>query len=134
MAKLVVIVGVTGNQGGSVAARFLQDPTYRIRGLTRDPSSPRAQSLATQGVEIVRADLDDASTLAPAFAGASLIFSVTNYWSPSSARTAAPTLRARAFRVASTPARSRRARAGTLLTLPRRPWRRWTSAGSWRVR
>ncbi|KAK7726417.1 hypothetical protein SLS57_003504 [Botryosphaeria dothidea] len=82
MAKLVVIVGVTGNQGGSVAARFLQDPTYRIRGLTRDPSSPRAQSLATQGVEIVRADLDDASTLAPAFAGASLIFSVTNYWEP----------------------------------------------------
>ncbi|EKG16988.1 NmrA-like protein [Macrophomina phaseolina MS6] len=82
MSKLLVIIGITGNQGGSVAARFLHDPTYRIRGLTRSPSSPRAQSLAAQGVEIVRADLDDAATLVPALAGASLIFSVTDYWEP----------------------------------------------------
>lgn len=82
MPKLIVILGATGNQGGSVAARFLQADNVSVRGLTRDPSSPRARRLASQGVEIVRADVDDVSTLLPAFAGASLIFSVTDYWEP----------------------------------------------------
>lgn len=80
MSKLIVIVGITGNQGGSVARRFLLDPTYRIRGLTRNPSSPAAQSLSAQGIEIVQADLDDPPTLVAAFAHANVIFSVTNYW------------------------------------------------------
>ncbi|KAG4435157.1 hypothetical protein IFR05_009357 [Cadophora sp. M221] len=80
--KLLVIIGITGNQGGSVAARFLHDPAYRIRGLTRNPSSPAALSLASQGIEIVAADLDSVSSLTSAFAGANLIFSVTNYWEP----------------------------------------------------
>ncbi|KAH7305692.1 hypothetical protein BKA65DRAFT_199369 [Rhexocercosporidium sp. MPI-PUGE-AT-0058] len=80
--KLLVIIGVTGNQGGSVAARFLKDPNYRIRGLTRNASSPAALSLASQGVEIVTADLDSVASLKAAFTGANLIFSVTNYWEP----------------------------------------------------
>lgn len=85
MTKLLVIIGITGNQGGSVAARFLQDPTnYHIRGITRNPSSPRALALAAQGVELVRADLDDEdpSALTAALAGANLVFSVTDYWEP----------------------------------------------------
>lgn len=82
MPKLICIVGVTGNQGGSVAQKFLQDPNYRVRGITRDPTSAAAQTLAAQGVEVVAGDLDDVRTLVPAFAGASLIFSVTNYWEP----------------------------------------------------
>ncbi|OBT51602.1 hypothetical protein VE04_07499 [Pseudogymnoascus sp. 24MN13] len=82
MTKLICIIGVTGNQGGSVARRFLLDPTDRVRGITRDPTSPAAQSLSSLGVEIVAADLDDVDTLIPAFAGAHLIFSVTNYWEP----------------------------------------------------
>lgn len=80
--KTICIIGVTGNQGGSVAQRFLQDPTYHVRGLTRNPSSSRAQVLAAQGIEIVKANLDDISSLKAAFAGANLIFSVTNYWEP----------------------------------------------------
>jgi len=80
--RLLVIIGITGNQGGSVASRFLSDPSYRIRGLTRNPSSPTALALASKGIEIVAADLDDVSTLIPAFRGANLIFSVTNYWEP----------------------------------------------------
>ncbi|KFY35267.1 hypothetical protein V494_06067 [Pseudogymnoascus sp. VKM F-4513 (FW-928)] len=82
MTKLICIVGVTGNQGGSVAQRFLRDPNYRVRGITRHPSSTAAQALAAQGVEVVAADLDDAQTLISAFAGANLVFSVTNYWEP----------------------------------------------------
>ncbi|KAL2007394.1 hypothetical protein VTN00DRAFT_8832 [Thermoascus crustaceus] len=80
--KLICIVGVTGNQGGSVAQRFLQDKDYRVRGLTRKPASPAAQMLAAQGIEIVHADLNDVNTLTAAFRGANLIFSVTNYWEP----------------------------------------------------
>lgn len=82
MTKLICIIGITGNQGGSVARRFLLDPTYRVRGITRNPASPAAQSLSSLGVEIVFGDLDDVETLIPAFAGAHLIFSVTNYWEP----------------------------------------------------
>jgi hypothetical protein len=82
MTKLIVIVGITGNQGGSVAHRFHSDPAYRIRGLTRDPSSAVAKKLSSAGIEIVQANLDDVSSLIKAFEGANLIFSVTNYWEP----------------------------------------------------
>ena len=81
MAKLICIIGVTGNQGGSVAQRFLQDPDYRVRGITRNPDSQAARKLAAAGVEIVKADLDNVDSLKEAFRGSpSVIFSVTNYW------------------------------------------------------
>ncbi|CAJ2511981.1 Uu.00g076060.m01.CDS01 [Anthostomella pinea] len=82
MVKLICVIGVTGNQGGSVAQRFLRDGDYRVRGITRDPASPAAQKLAAQGIEMVQANLDDVSSLIRAFDGANLIFSVTNYWEP----------------------------------------------------
>lgn len=80
--KLICVVGATGNQGGSVVQRFLQDPRFRVRGLTRDKTSAAAQKLAEQGVELVDADLDDVESLKAAFRGANVIFSVTNYWEP----------------------------------------------------
>lgn len=80
--KLVVVVGATGNQGGSVARRFLQDPRYAVRGLTRNPSSLASQELAGLGAEMVQAELEDVESLKKAFAGASIIFSVTQYWEP----------------------------------------------------
>lgn len=82
--KLAVVVGATGNQGGSVARRFLR-AGFRVRGLTRDTTSPAAQQLAALGAEMVRVDLladADADALRDAFRGASVIFSVTNYWEP----------------------------------------------------
>lgn len=82
--KLIVVCGATGNQGGSVARRFLQDPGFLVRGLTRDPTSAAARELAAAGAEMVRADLDagDAAALAAVFRGAAVIFSVTQYWAP----------------------------------------------------
>ncbi|KAF9890971.1 hypothetical protein FE257_005228 [Aspergillus nanangensis] len=80
--KTIAIIGVTGNQGGSVAQRFLQDASYRVRGITRSPNSPAAQQLSAQGVEIIAADLNDVDALAEALQGANMIFSVTNYWEP----------------------------------------------------
>ncbi|KAF2240370.1 NAD(P)-binding protein [Trematosphaeria pertusa] len=82
MTKLICVIGATGNQGGSVARRFAQDPDYKVRGITRNPSSEAAQALVSEGIDVVAADLDDPPSLAAAFEGANLIFSVTNYWEP----------------------------------------------------
>ncbi|TQN71304.1 NmrA-like family domain-containing protein 1 [Colletotrichum shisoi] len=82
--KLIAVVGATGNQGGSVARRFLA-AGYRVRALTRDVSSPSAAALAAAlgpDVELVTADLEDVASLEAAFRGANVIFSVTNYWEP----------------------------------------------------
>jgi uncharacterized protein YbjT (DUF2867 family) len=70
MSKLLVVVGITGNQGGSVADAFLTDKNWRIRAITRDPSKPSAQEWASRGVEVVRADMDDIDSLTAAFTGA----------------------------------------------------------------
>ena len=84
--ELFVILGITGNQGGSVARTFLNDlgmrSKYRLRGITRHPSSNRARELAVEGVEMVGADLHDFSSLLKAFEGADAIFSVTDFWAP----------------------------------------------------
>lgn len=65
--KLVVVVGATGGQGGSVIRRFLADGSYRLRGITRNPQSKSSQALAEKGVEMVTADLTDTVSLISAF-------------------------------------------------------------------
>ncbi|KFA80046.1 hypothetical protein S40288_01828 [Stachybotrys chartarum IBT 40288] len=80
-SKLICVVGATGNQGGSVARRFLA-AGFRVRGLTRNTASPTAQALSAAGIEVVAADLADPASLAAAFRGANVIFSVTNFWEP----------------------------------------------------
>jgi hypothetical protein len=80
--KLIVVLGATGNQGGSVIKTFLNEPGWIIRGVTRNPSSEASKQLAAQGVEMVAADLNDTSSLVEAFRGAYAIFSVTDFWKP----------------------------------------------------
>ena len=82
MAKLVVIIGITGNQGGSVARTFIEDAQWRIRGLTRDAGSPASQALSAKGIEMVQCNLHDPDSLRGAFTGANLVFSVTDFWKP----------------------------------------------------
>ncbi|KAL7812731.1 NAD(P)-binding protein [Trichoderma gracile] len=78
--KVIAVLGATGNQGGSVADVFLSAPGWTVRALTRNTASPKAQSLASRGAELVRADMDDPATLSPAFAGAHAIFAVSDFW------------------------------------------------------
>ncbi|KAF2503204.1 NAD(P)-binding protein [Lophium mytilinum] len=78
--NLIVILGITGNQGGSVAAEFLNHPSWSIRGISRSPTSAPSAAWTAQGVEIVAADLNDPASLALAFKGATAIFGVTDYW------------------------------------------------------
>ncbi|KIY02266.1 uncharacterized protein Z520_02404 [Fonsecaea multimorphosa CBS 102226] len=79
MAKLFVVVGATGGQGGSVIKSFLGNPEWKLRGLTRNPKSERARALAAQGVEMVAANLSDEKSVEAAFDGAAAIFAVTNF-------------------------------------------------------
>lgn len=65
--KLIVVIGATGAQGGSVVSSLLGDKSYRIRGVTRNPSSEKAKALSAKGVEVVTADSSDAGSLKKAF-------------------------------------------------------------------
>lgn len=96
--KLVVVVGATGGQGGSVIKRLLGTNSYRLRGLTRNPQSETSKALTAQGVEMVAADLNDQASLTTAFKvlphpqtnklhrnaditqDANIIFAFTNYF------------------------------------------------------
>ncbi|KAJ7241473.1 NAD(P)-binding protein [Mycena rebaudengoi] len=80
---LVVVVGVTGNQGGSVVKALAEsDKPYRIHGLTRDVTKLAAREFAAQGVEMVSISLsaDNADAVKKVFEGANVVFVVTNYW------------------------------------------------------
>ncbi|WP_422749417.1 NmrA/HSCARG family protein [Mycobacterium sp. WMMD1722] len=80
--RTIAVVGATGSQGGGVVRALLEDGTFAVRALTRDPSSAKAQALTGAGAEVVAADLEDEASLASAFAGVHGAFVVTNYWAP----------------------------------------------------
>ena len=81
MSKLLVVIGATGQQGGSVVQTVLADPQlskeYKIRGTCRDPSKANAQAIAQKGVEMVAADATDPASLQKAFAGAHAVYAST---------------------------------------------------------
>jgi len=77
--KLVVVTGATGKQGGSTLKHLL-NKGFKLRGMTRKPDGEAAKALATQGVEIVAGDFDDADSLARAVAGAWGVFAMQNTW------------------------------------------------------
>lgn len=86
--KTIVVVGATGNQGGSVARTFLKFPHWKVRVTTRNPSSPAAQVLEALGAEVVQADLSNPDTLTKAFHNAHAIFLNTDFWMTYSTLTA----------------------------------------------
>ncbi|KAK4233733.1 hypothetical protein C8A03DRAFT_47782 [Achaetomium macrosporum] len=82
MVKIVTVVGATGAQGKGVVRAFLNNPAYHVRAITRNPSGAAGQALASQGAEVVSADLNDLARLQTAFAGSHIIFGVTNFFEP----------------------------------------------------
>lgn len=80
--KVIAVVGATGAQGGGLARAILADPNggFSCRAITRDPNKDKAKDLTGEGVEVVKADLDDVDTLKKAFAGAYGAYCVTNFW------------------------------------------------------
>lgn len=79
--KRLAVLGATGHQGGSVIRNVLADPNissqYTLRAITRDPSSTKAQALATFDLEVVQADVGDAASLAQAFQDVTFLFIAT---------------------------------------------------------
>jgi uncharacterized protein YbjT (DUF2867 family) len=77
----LVVVGGTGRQGRAVVAA-LRDAGAPVRALVRDPGSEGARRLAGNGVDVVRADLDQPETVVEAFGGASAVFAMTTFAGP----------------------------------------------------
>ncbi|KAK7049320.1 hypothetical protein VNI00_005921 [Paramarasmius palmivorus] len=81
MAKLIAVVGATGQQGSSVVDFLLKEPTkFKVRGLTRNPNSEASKALAAKGVEVVKAELDNLDEVTAAFSGAWGVFGVTQFY------------------------------------------------------
>lgn len=54
--RIITIFGATGNQGGSIIEKFLNDPKLKewsIRAVTRDVTKESSKALANKGVEVV---------------------------------------------------------------------------------
>jgi hypothetical protein len=58
VADPILVLGATGTHGGAIA-RALVAAGRSVRGLVRDPESPRAQAVRAGGVELVIGDLMD---------------------------------------------------------------------------
>jgi uncharacterized protein YbjT (DUF2867 family) len=74
-SKLVLVTGVTGQQGGAVA-RSLIEKGYRVRGMTRNVTSAAAQAVAALGVDLSEGDFGDSESLAAATAGVDTVFAM----------------------------------------------------------
>ena len=78
-AKLILVTGATGQQGGAVARHLLKQPGFAVRALTRDSAKPAARALAQAGAELFQGDLDDPDSIGRALEGTWGVFSVQNF-------------------------------------------------------
>ena len=65
--RLVVVIGATGVQGGSVLSALSKDPPYELRAITRNLSSEAAKKPEAQGIDAIAGDLKDLASLKAAF-------------------------------------------------------------------
>jgi uncharacterized protein YbjT (DUF2867 family) len=72
----VVVTGATGKQGGAVVKSLLERG-HEVRAVTRNPDSPKAKELASAGVKLLRASLEDTAALTKALEGATSLFAMT---------------------------------------------------------
>lgn len=79
---LVVILGATGVQGGSVVKSLLETKKYKIRGLTRNVDSESSKKLKEKGVEMVKCNLFNKKDIENGFENADIVYAVTNFWDP----------------------------------------------------
>lgn len=75
----ILVIGATGNQGGSVARHLLHHGNFKVRALVQDPNKPAAQTLRQAGAELFTADLNDPASLDLAMQGVYGVFSVLGF-------------------------------------------------------
>jgi uncharacterized protein YbjT (DUF2867 family) len=80
--KVIAVVGSTGKQGGGLVRAIRRDSgsEFDVRAITRKPESDAARAHSDMGIEVVKADLDDAASVERAFEGAYGAFCMTNFW------------------------------------------------------
>jgi uncharacterized protein YbjT (DUF2867 family) len=78
--KRILVTGATGAQGGSVARHLLASGSYRVRCLTRNIQSEKAQALQQAGAELAQGDLEDIESLHNVLKGCDGVFGVTSFW------------------------------------------------------
>src|SRR5258706_10980626 len=80
--QIIAVVGGTGAQGGGVVDALLASGQYAVRVASRNPASELAETLRKRGVQVVKGDLLNPSSMHSAFEGAHGAFLVTNFWDP----------------------------------------------------
>lgn len=65
--KIIAVTGAMGNQGGGVVNIMKQVPGWKVRALTRNPTSKAAKKLVDAGIQVVLADFNDERSLQQAF-------------------------------------------------------------------
>jgi len=71
--ETILVGGATGRQGNAVVDELLKRG-YKVRGLTRNLESKRAQRVAAKGIELVRGDYGDPDSLMAAMQGVEQVF------------------------------------------------------------
>jgi len=78
--KIILVIGATGAQGGSVAKALLAENNFAVRILTRNKQSQKAIALQQAGAELMIGDLDNVESIMQAMKGCYGVFGVTNFW------------------------------------------------------
>lgn len=73
--KIIAVIGATGLQGKAVVNALLEEDSFKVRAITRNPDKYEGKAH-----EVVQGDLADFDSLANAFKGAHGVFVVTNFW------------------------------------------------------
>lgn len=73
--KIIVVIGATGSQGKGVVNSLVNQDTFHVRAVTRNP-----ENYSGQAHEAFKADLSDMDSLKKAFKDAYGVFAVTNFW------------------------------------------------------
>jgi len=74
-SKTIAVIGATGSQGKGVVNALVKEGSFKVRAISRNP-----ERYSGKADEVVKADLNDLSTLTEAFKGSHGVFVVTNFW------------------------------------------------------
>jgi uncharacterized protein YbjT (DUF2867 family) len=73
--KTIVVIGATGSQGKGVVNALINEGTFNVRAITRNP-----EKYSGKAHEVVFGDLNNTQSLKDAFKNAYGVFVVTNFW------------------------------------------------------
>lgn len=83
--KTIAIVGATGAQGGATVKAFhalkeAGNTEFKVRAITRDPTSDKAKAIEPFTEEIIKADADDLDSMVEAFKDCYGAYLVSDFW------------------------------------------------------